>query len=106
MECEYCTKEYNSSENKPFLILPCVHTFCLSCLKKLGECPKCGTIIESTKPNYSLLELVPNLNKTIYFYNKQIARAYKNKGSFLFYVKNYNEAAKCFNKEIFTVLFR
>lgn len=44
--------------------------------------------------------MTPNLNKSIYFYNKQIARAFRHKGAFLFMVKNYSEAVKCYNKEI------
>ena len=58
--CENCSKLYNINDQKPMILLPCTHTFCLQCineLKKQGsKCPLCKKEFTSEKPNSDLLK--------------------------------------------------
>jgi len=62
MNCKLCTKGYNFSNNKPLIILYCGHTFCLSCIKASNDCPECRQEITAFKPNFTLLDILENLN--------------------------------------------
>lgn len=68
MSCKKCMKNYNSSENKPFIISKCLHTVCLECLDKLTaqKCPLCEQLIENKVINDPVLELIErNSNNVI-----------------------------------------
>jgi hypothetical protein len=66
-ECGICYKQYNHCEKKP-TSLPCGHTFCLACLKKVYKhsavkCPYDSvshhTTPENLPVNYQLLTALP-----------------------------------------------
>lgn len=62
MECKICYDKFNKTVRKPFTVIPCGHTFCISCLNDLRKinyiCPTCRVKIENEKPSYILLELM------------------------------------------------
>jgi hypothetical protein len=64
MDCRICFDKYNKFNRKPIVLLPCCHTFCMSCLinlKKTSDslsCPKCRKHIGLFKPNYGILEII------------------------------------------------
>lgn len=63
MNCKNCSHTYNISARKPITMMPCGHTFCLSCLTDLKSqivylCPACKELIISEKPNFELFEFL------------------------------------------------
>jgi hypothetical protein len=74
MNCKICYEDYNISINKPMIVVPCCHTFCLNCLNRIklqieDLCPICRNQITLDKPNYAILEL---LNPNIVEVNKNL----------------------------------
>ena len=67
MDCRICFDKYNKSNRKPITLLPCCHTFCMSCLSNLKKssdylsCPKCRKFICLFKSNHGILDI---LNKS------------------------------------------
>ncbi len=60
MDCGICFNKFNQSKNRPHVIHPCSHTFCLKCINKLKVCPTCRSEIKDTKPNWALLQMITN----------------------------------------------
>lgn len=62
MNCEICEIRFDYGEHKPLCIIPCTHTYCLTCVSRLRrkKCPKCDTLIQKTNPNWSLINLIPD----------------------------------------------
>lgn len=56
MECPICYMPYNDTTNAPQVIVPCGHTLCKSCVKKIVEsdnrCPECRAVIERVVKNF------------------------------------------------------
>lgn len=72
-ECGVCFKPYNHQDKKP-LALPCGHSFCLECLKKMTKnavitCPydkaQHSTLPDNLPVNYQVLSGLPMLSQTI-----------------------------------------
>jgi hypothetical protein len=62
MNCKLCLNEYNFSNNKPFILLICGHTYCISCIRTFKTCPECKQESIEYKPNFTLLDILENLN--------------------------------------------
>jgi hypothetical protein len=62
MNCKLCLNEYNFSNNKPFILLHCGHTYCMSCIRTFKACPECKQEPIEYKPNFTLLDILENLN--------------------------------------------
>lgn len=75
MSCQICLEKYNHSEFKPYTLYSCSHTICYQCLNSLTEpkCPKCRCVIKDKKPNFGLLELIPDVNAKIEHYLNELA---------------------------------
>lgn len=61
MECDVCLEKFDSKDNQPYAIVPCMHTYCLQCLLKLKpgqSCPACSKAIKDKCLNQSLWELL------------------------------------------------
>ncbi len=58
MNCNICSKEYNNSNNKPFILFPCCHTFCSECVLSLTVCRNCSSSIDDKKANLALFDLL------------------------------------------------
>ncbi len=56
MECSICLLEY-SLNRKPKLLIPCGHSVCTACGKKILFCPICRTSIKDLVINFSLLNI-------------------------------------------------
>ena len=59
-ECSLCLDQYNRAEKKPYLINPCGHCYCKSCLGRLQEqiCPGCRGRFNFTTINRPILDLL------------------------------------------------
>lgn len=73
-ECGVCFKYYNHNEKKP-LSLPCGHTFCYDCLKKINKnsqikCPFDKSVhpasVDSLPVNYAVLTALPSFGTNNY----------------------------------------
>lgn len=60
MQCQICFEKFDHSLHKPFVLIPCTHTVCITCLGILPDkrCPTCGREFMDKNPNWALLELV------------------------------------------------
>ncbi len=66
MNCKLCTHKYNKSERRPFVLIPCGHTYCSCCVTHLKNkdtiqpftCPKCKKRVKSETLNLDLLEML------------------------------------------------
>lgn len=70
--CDICYEPYNTSTHNP-LALPCMHTFCTSCVERVfkasstPKCPTCkeqvpsGTTAATLRPNYALLQAMEHM---------------------------------------------
>ena len=77
-KCPICKNIY-STEKKPYVLQPCGHGLCKDCIKDLREhdgedckCPQCREIIIEEKPNYELIELIPDLSDAPFYADKLI----------------------------------
>ena len=55
MNCKLCLNEYNFSNNKPFILLNCGHTYSMSCIRTFKACPGCKQKPIEYRPNFNLL---------------------------------------------------
>ena len=71
-KCPVCLQRY-SAEVKPMTVQPCGHGMCQECLIQYRDtreddeeitCPKCREIIIEEKPNYDMIELMPDTFET------------------------------------------
>ena len=54
-DCVVCYEQYNDSNRKPQVLIPCGHTICGECLGSITNCPKCRKNIERTVENWDLI---------------------------------------------------
>ena len=54
-DCVVCYEQYNDSNRKPQMLIPCGHTICGECLGSITNCPKCRKNIERTVVNWDLI---------------------------------------------------
>ncbi|KAK3911124.1 E3 ubiquitin-protein ligase TRIM32 [Frankliniella fusca] len=61
MDCSVCQEDYNEEERVP-KVLPCGHTVCLQCVRRLQQCPTCRTVFTGSPAeqpnNFCLLRLM------------------------------------------------
>lgn len=66
MKCQICFNNYNHSEHKPYVLIPCTHTLCIRCLDDLSgdpkQCPLCTLTIKDYNPNWAILDMIPETN--------------------------------------------
>lgn len=64
MECEICMENFDHSKHEPYVLIPCSHTFCISCINKLGNhtCPTCKRNYLDTNPNWIMFKIVQKSN--------------------------------------------
>lgn len=82
MTCEYCQKQFDYFDLKPFILFPCCHLICLKCYNNSKEkCLKCNKFITS-----KLLKRASNkLNETNHeklYQNKYKEVCFLESGSF------------------------
>jgi hypothetical protein len=55
-ECEICTNDYDCDYHRPFVLVPCGHTFCAACIERLEneECPYDRKPFTSKMPNWEI----------------------------------------------------
>ena len=77
-KCPICKNIY-TTDRKPFVLQPCGHGLCKDCIKSLREhdgenckCPQCREVIIEEKPNYELIELIPDLSDAPFYADKLI----------------------------------
>lgn len=77
-KCPICKNIY-TTDRKPYVLQPCGHGLCKDCVKGLrdhdGEnckCPQCREVIIEEKPNYELIELIPDLSDAPFYTDKLI----------------------------------
>ena len=60
LECTICFERYNMAYKKPYLINPCGHTYCKTCLDNLSarKCPVCRGNIDSIIINRTVLDIL------------------------------------------------
>ncbi len=70
MNCDICFEPYDHSIRKPYSLMSCPHSYCLSCLEQLptNKCPQCNKTFKDKNPNLALLKLIP---KSSYDYLKE-----------------------------------
>ena len=74
-KCPICKNMY-TRERKPYILQPCCHGLCKECIKGLrdhdenAKCPQCREIIIEEKPNYELIELLPDLTEAPFYTEK------------------------------------
>ncbi|KAK3928156.1 E3 ubiquitin-protein ligase TRIM32 [Frankliniella fusca] len=61
MDCSVCQEDYNEEERVP-KVLPCGHTVCLQCVRRLQQCPTCRRVFTGSPAeqpnNFCLLRLM------------------------------------------------
>lgn len=94
MDCRICFEKYNTHNRKPITLMPCCHTFCLSCLINLFKsydfkfnCPKCREKFYLCKPNRILFELMKPESK----YKPQYSRI-ESINNEIFYSENHDHS--------------
>jgi hypothetical protein len=62
--CEICFEPFDHSIHKPYSLMSCPHTYCLSCLQRLtnNTCPQCALPIIGKNLNIALLKFIPESN--------------------------------------------
>ncbi len=58
--CYVCLDNYNESDRKPYVLVPCGHGFCKHCVSKLPEklCPLCKCYINETITNWPMIDVI------------------------------------------------
>ena len=120
MNCEICETRFDHDEHKPYCIIPCTHSYCITCLNRLirKKCPKCDTLIQSKNPNWSLIGLIgidsiPTSTKNESHDSKSKtfetplrtpiideASYYFNRGLEMFYQKEYKQSVEAYENAI------
>lgn len=66
MKCQICFNNFDHSDHKPYVLIPCTHTLCIRCLDDLvdepRQCPICSFQVKDRNPNWALLDLIPENN--------------------------------------------
>ena len=81
-KCPVCLKRY-SKEVRPLSLQPCSHGICEECLRNYRSvqddvrCPKCREVIIEEKPNYDLIEMIPEAE---YNWSQQLVDIYDKEG--------------------------
>ncbi len=59
--CGLCLESYNTSNHKPYSLVPCGHTLCIQCHDSLGKtvCPYCRTDFTDIIPNWEIMKHLP-----------------------------------------------
>lgn len=81
-KCPVCLNNY-SHDVKPVVLQPCCHGCCSNCVaeyRRISEdndeeditCPQCREIVIEEKPNYDLIEMIPDQRKHEYWTEKLI----------------------------------
>ncbi len=54
--CEICLTNYDTLGRKPYSLVPCGHTFCLSCMNQITSnlCPTCRSPFTGRIPNWEI----------------------------------------------------
>jgi hypothetical protein len=60
--CLICIEPFDRSSHKPYSLISCPHTYCLSCLEKLNKCPECALPITGKNLNIALLSFIKESN--------------------------------------------
>jgi hypothetical protein len=78
MDCEICHQPYNSDERMPMTLLPCSHTFCDDCLKKVDQkaCHKCKKEWDSIVLNESFSKALEEIKTQIEMNTISLAKAF------------------------------
>lgn len=81
MQCGICFEPFNNEKNKPYAMVPCIHTLCYSCIQKLIKkvCPCCKKNFDSYSPNWILIDMIQESLKE------------KLKSEVLNYIESYND---------------
>ena len=60
MNCKKCSNKYDSSTMRPYLITPCCHIVCESCMKSSVDtkCPECSELIQDSQLSQDLLTII------------------------------------------------
>lgn len=61
MECDLCVKPFDKSLREPYVLIPCSHTYCHSCIQRLNlkQCKSCNQQINAINKNWILIKLIP-----------------------------------------------
>ena len=66
-DCPICFERLVPPDHSPYILFPCGHSFCESCLKvhakSQKKCPFCRTRIESKALNIQLMNLIKSANE-------------------------------------------
>lgn len=69
-KCPVCLQRY-SVDVKPMIVQPCCHGICEECMERCRElsedetrCPKCREVIIEEKPNYDMIDMLPEEYET------------------------------------------
>jgi hypothetical protein len=74
--CDLCFINFNTSNNKPYSLYPCGHTFCLECINKLkyNKCPIDREQFDGKAPNFWIIKNMPKENLPAETVNEEIQR--------------------------------
>ena len=101
MECSICLELFDKEENRPFSIIPCMHTFCNKCLSKFSTtqlCPHCNKQIKSTSLNISLWDLINDWESNISNRDKNTFDFKSEFYKFIQIKSTWNSCQKCFKQ--------
>ncbi len=67
IDCIICYENYNDSNRKPYLLIPCGHTICGECSESIDNCPKCRKKSEGKVENWDLIpSAIPEQNNPLW----------------------------------------
>lgn len=61
--CPICGKVMLPPENNPALLIPCGHTICISCCRRVKFCCICSCAVHNTTANIMLEQIITNFHK-------------------------------------------
>lgn len=102
-KCPICWNRYSKLQ-KPLVLQPCGHGVCEVCMSKCRSeeteivCPKCREVVIEEKPNYDLLETIPEEEPDVWV--QQLLDFYKNSGVTVHVDKRVHIMAKVLVKRI------
>ncbi|RNA30301.1 importin subunit alpha-like [Brachionus plicatilis] len=58
--CFVCKQNYDHNACRPECLIPCGHTFCHECIKKLfsKNCSRCGSLFNQIIPDYEMVDMI------------------------------------------------